>query len=97
MFIVLSSVILSCKHRPTYEEMQYIAELTIKHRLDPSNKKNLSDFQFREFQKNSDGSGYSIVLSNDYMSEAELWKHFSPQTLIFLNADCTRITSLATE
>lgn len=87
----------SCVHKITNEERQQVAELTVKHHFDPMNHKKLSDFHFKEFQANSDGSGYNIVILNDFMSKEDLYKYFTPQTLIFLNKDCTKITSLATE
>lgn len=95
--ILLSVLMFSCVHKITNEERQQVAELTVKHHFDPMNHKKLSDFHFKEFQANSDGSGYNIVILNDFMSKEDLYKYFTPQTLIFLNKDCTKITSLATE
>lgn len=95
--IVLVLLTISCKHRVTEGEKQHIAELTVKHQFDPLNHKKLSDFHFREFQANSDGSGYNIIVLNDYMPAAERYKHFSPQTEVFLNTDCTKITVMTTE
>jgi hypothetical protein len=97
IFTLFSSLILSCKHGLSNDEKQRVAELTIKHHIDPMNRKKITDFHFKDFQANSDGSGYMIILLNDYMSKEDLYKNFSPQTEVFLNADCTKIVGLATE